>query len=220
MPIPQLMDGWKRFRAGRYQDQQKLFEQVAREGQQPHTLMVSCCDSRVDPAILFDCDPGELFVVRNVANLVPPCASARDHDEPSYHGTSAAIEFAVTVLAVRHVVVLGHSQCGGMRALIEGVPEQFGPMPFLSAWIMLAEEARDRAMAASAADTGSCIEACGQLAIGMSLRNLMTYPVVKERVESGGLTLHGLHYSLLGGELSELDHEQGKFVKIVEGDGG
>ena len=217
MPIPELMAGWKRFRAGRYLDQQKLFDRVAREGQQPRTAMVACCDSRVDPAILFDCDPGELFVVRNVANLVPPF-----EDVGAYHGTSAAIEFAVAVLGVQHIVVLGHSQCGGIRALLEGPPELADPMPFLVSWMELAEEARERALAASHANLADRAKNCEHLAIGLSLRNLMTFPAIRQRVERGKLALHGWHFDLIDGELSQLDAKQGRFlpvpVDLPEGD--
>lgn len=215
MPIPELMAGWQRFRAGRYQDQRRLFERVAREGQQPSTMMVACCDSRVDPAILFDCDPGELFVVRNVANLVPPCEEVGDYGFPTYHGTSAALEFAVEVLAVKHVVVLGHSQCGGIRTLLDGPPAAAGDMRFVVAWVGLADEARERALAASHGSSEERAEYCEQLAIGLSLRNLLTFPGVKRRVAAGELSLHGLHYDLRDGELSQLDPDKGRFERIV-----
>jgi len=213
MPIPELMAGWSRFRAGRYREQQALFDRVAREGQQPHTVMVACCDSRVDPAILFDCDPGELFVVRNVANLVPPIEKVG-----SYHGTSAAIEFAVTMLAVDHIVVLGHSQCGGIRALLEGPPATVDPMPLLMAWMELAEEAREQTQATTQARPGARQTCCEQLAIGLSLRNLLTFPAIRERVAARKLSLHGLHFDLLEGQLSQLDTEQGRFVPVVGDD--
>jgi carbonic anhydrase len=209
MPIPELMAGWSRFRAGRYQQQRELFDRVAREGQKPNTAMVACCDSRVDPAILFDCDPGELFIVRNVANLVPPF-----EEVGAYHGTSAAIEFAVTMLAVEHIVVLGHSQCGGIRALLEGPPKISDPMPFLVAWMDLAKEARERTLAAAHAHPEAQEEYCEQLAIGLSLRNLLTFPAIRERVSARKLSLHGLHFDLHNGELSQLDAEQGRFLPV------
>ncbi|MCA8947959.1 MAG: carbonic anhydrase [Planctomycetes bacterium] len=217
MPIPELEAGWRRFRSGRYREQRRLFDQMAREGQRPHTLMVACCDSRVDPAILFDCDPGELFVVRNVANLVPPCEVDDGGPHTSFHGTSAAIEFGISVLAVDHIVVLGHSQCGGIRALIEGIPAAFGPMPFLSSWIALADEARERAFAADP-EPARLATICEQLAIGLSLRNLRTFPAVRDRIAAGRLSLHGLHYDLRDGALSLLDVDLGRFVAVDGGD--
>lgn len=210
MPIPDLIAGWQRFRSGRYQEQKRLFERVAREGQNPGTAMVACCDSRVDPAILFDCDPGELFIVRNVANLVPPC-----EEHGAYHGTSAALEFAVNVLAVDHIVVLGHSQCGGIQALLDGPPEAAGPMPFVSHWMELAAEARDRALAASLSHPHDRASYCEQLAIGLSMRNLLTFPAIKDRVARGALSLHGLHYDLRAGALSSLDPDAGRFIRIA-----
>lgn len=210
MPIPELLAGWQRFRQGRYREQQRLFDRIAREGQQPKTAMVACCDSRVEPAILFDCDPGELFVVRNVANLVPPFEEAG-----GYHGTSAALEFAVHVLAVRHIVVLGHSQCGGIRALLEGPPAAAGPMPFVTHWMELAAEARERALAATVDRPADRAEFCEQLAIGLSLRNLLTFPGIAQRVRAGKLSLHGLHYDLGHGDLSQLDAAQGRFVDLA-----
>lgn len=206
MPIPELMAGWQRFKQGRFREQNELFERVAREGQRPSTAMIACCDSRVDPAILFDCDPGSLFLVRNIANLVPP------HEEQgAYHGTSAAIEFAVVVLGVQHLVVLGHSRCGGIRALLDGVPSG-EPMPFLEAWIRIAEEAKWTARAVAEGRPDDRAEYCAQLAVGLSLRNLHTFPAVRSRVDAGKLQVHGWYFDLHDGELSMLDQDRGRFV--------
>src|SRR3954466_8889066 len=113
-----LIDGYRRFRADAWPERRRLFETLAVEGQNPRALVIACADSRVDPAMIFDAAPGELFIVRNVANLVPPYAP-----DAAYHGTSAAIEFAVCLLEVQEIVVLGHANCGGVRALLEGVPD-------------------------------------------------------------------------------------------------
>ncbi|MBL9077804.1 MAG: carbonic anhydrase [Planctomycetes bacterium] len=208
MPIPELMAGWQRFRAGRFRDQRKLFDRMAREGQRPHIAMVACCDSRVDPAIVFDCDPGDLFVVRNVANLVPPFEQSG-----RYHGTSAALEFAVTVLQVRDIVVLGHSRCGGIRALLDG-PQATAALPFVSAWMSLAEEARVATASAAHLPIDDRASLCEQSAIRLSLRNLMTFPTIRERVGRGKLRLNGWHFDLLDGVLTMFDPSTGRFVPL------
>ena len=210
MPVPKLIAGGRRFREGRYREQRDLFDRLARAGQKPHTLLVACCDSRVDPAILFDCDPGDLFVVRNVANLVPPC-----EEGGGYHGTSAAIEYAVTVLGVRNIVVLGHSACGGIQALLNGPPIDAGPMPYVTNWMSLAGEVRERVDAAGPCSGEERGAAGEQLGVRLSLRNLMTFPVIRERVERGALTLHGLHYDLHSGELKHYVPEGKEFVSVA-----
>lgn len=209
MPIPELMAGWQRFRAGRFRDQRALFERMAREGQRPRVAMVACCDSRVDPAIVFDCDPGNLFLVRNVANLVPPY-----EESGLYHGTSAALEFAINVLEVRDIVVLGHSQCGGIRALLEGSPATGVTMPFLSAWMSLAQEARSAAMAATRLQPDERAAMCERLAIRLSMRNLATFPAVRERLERGTLRLNGWHFDLGDGVLTAFDEASNRFVPV------
>jgi carbonic anhydrase len=211
MPIPELMAGWQRFRAGRFRDQRALFERITRDGQRPNVAMVACCDSRVDPAIVFDCDPGDLFLVRNVANLVPPF-----EETGRYHGTSAALEFAVNVLEVREIVVLGHSQCGGIRALLEGPAATGVAMPFLAAWMSLAQEARTAAAAASRLSPAERATLCERLAIRLSVRNLLTFPAIRERVDGGSLRLNGWHFDLGDGVLTVLDEAQNRFVPIVD----
>jgi carbonic anhydrase len=212
MPIPELMAGWQRFRAGRFRDQRALFERIAREGQRPNVAMVACCDSRVDPAIVFDCDPGDLFLVRNVANLVPPF-----EESGRYHGTSAALEFAVNVLGVRDIVVLGHSQCGGIRALLEGPQAHGQAMPFLSSWMDLAQEARTAATAAARLSLAERATLCERLAIRLSLRNLLTFPAIRERVQAGSLRLNGWHFDLVDGVLTVFDEAGNRFAP-VDGD--
>lgn len=212
MPIPDLMAGWQRFRAGRFRDQRVLFERIAREGQRPRTAMVACCDSRVDPAIVFDCDPGDLFVVRNVANLVPPY-----EETGSYHGTSAALEYAVGVLGVRDIVVLGHSQCGGIRALVEGPPVGSEPMRFLTSWMSLAQEARAAAMTPPRLPAEERATLCERLAIRLSVRNLETFPAIRQRVEKGVLAVHGWHFDLHDGLLTVFDPTSNRFLPQDDG---
>lgn len=209
MPIPELMAGWQRFRAGRFREQRALFERIAREGQRPSVAMVACSDSRVDPAIVFDCDPGDLFLVRNVANLVPPYEQSGN-----YHGTSAAIEFAVRVLAVQDLVVLGHTQCGGIRALLEGAPTIGEPMPFLTRWMTLAEEARTAALTAHRLPADERAALCGRLALRVSVRNLMTFPAIAACVATGALRLHGWYFDLRDGVLTMFDDAANRFVPV------
>jgi carbonic anhydrase len=204
MPIPALLDGWSRFKAGRFQDQRSLFERLRREGQRPLTAMVACCDSRVDPAIVFDCDPGDLFVIRNVANLVPPC-----EEDGAYHGTSAAIEFAVAMLKVQHLVVFGHAECGGISALLGASPLPNG-LRFVTPWIRLAEEAREAAFAADLPFAERQAQ-CEQLSVRLSVRNLRSFPVVQEAVAAGRLDVHGMHFDFRDCALRILTPD-GRFV--------
>ncbi len=170
--------------------------------------MIGCSDSRVDPALLFDAEAGDLFVVRNVANLVPPYAPDRE-----YHGTSAALEFAVRSLLVEHIVVLGHAQCGGVRALLEAPVTD--DTDFVQSWMRIAGPARDRARwRAAGQEEGVLRRVCEHESIGVSLANLMTFPWIRERVEAGQLALHGWYFDLEQGQLYELDRAQGTFLPL------
>ncbi len=158
-------------------------------------MVVSCADSRVDPGMIFDAGPGELFVVRNVANLVPPYTP-----DSGYHGTSAALEFGVRVLEVNELLVMGHGLCGGVRAMLQGVPPEASD--FVAGWIGIASRARDRALACDdGMDRQLC---CEQETVKLSLDNLMTFPWIAERVASGCLHLHGAHFDIRTGQLSLL----------------
>lgn len=159
-------------------------------------MVIACSDSRTDPAILFDSAPGDLFVVRNVANLVPPYAS-----DTALHGVSSALEFGVRVLDVHHIIVLGHSQCAGIRALVTGSSGEF-----VSRWVKIAEPARERIMRAMPdATTDQYSKACEKEAIAVSLDNLTTFPWIRDPVESGKLSLHGWYFDLESGTISLLD---------------
>lgn len=205
-----LIDGYIRFKNKRFEEQRRLFEKLAERGQKPKVLVIGCCDSRVDPAILFDTSPGEMFVLRNVANLVPPYAPDNGH-----HGTSAAIEFAVRGLEVEHIVILGHAKCGGVNSLIEGPGAQ--DYDFIAGWMSIARQARDRALALTLS-AGKPIDAarrlCEQETVAISLANLMTFPWLRERVEEGRVMLHGWFFDLENGELSRLDPVSNTFVTV------
>ena len=205
--MDRLLNGYQRFRHTNWPERRRQFESLADSGQQPRALVISCADSRVDPGMIFDAGPGELFVVRNVANLVPPYAP-----DGAYHGTSAALEFAVGVLKVPDILVMGHALCGGVRALLEGAPPE--ARDFVVPWIGLAEAARQRAMAYS--DPVERQLRCEQETVRLSLDNLTTFPWIASRIGDGTLRLTGAHFDIRSGELSLLNG-RGAFVAVPPG---
>lgn len=205
--IDDLIAGFRRFQSAYYGERRDLVERLVRQGQTPKVMVVACSDSRVDPAIVMDCDPGDLFVVRNVANLVPPCEEGR-----GYHGTSAALEFAVRCLRIEHVVVMGHARCGGIRALLGDIRFEDDSGKFITPWMSIAEEARREALVAHAgADLQTQATACEQAAIRVSLRNLMSFPFVRRTVDAGRLALHGWYFDLEHGALLRCAGAAGAF---------
>ena len=195
--IEKLVEGFKRFQSNNYAANHTLFERLTKLGQSPKTIVVGCCDSRVDPAIVTDCDPGDLFIIRNVANLVPPFETSGN-----YHGTSAALEFGVRHLDVENIIVLGHAQCGGIRALLNQKPATEPLEGFISNWMRVASHARNRVLSRM---HGESMEkqsrACEQEAILVSLDNLLTFPWILERVAQKKLVLHGWYFDMEHGEL-------------------
>lgn len=202
--MDRLIEGYKRFRENGWPERQRLYEKLAIKGQQPKTLVLGCVDSRVDPAVIFDTDPGELLIVRNVANLVPPYAP-----DSAYHGTSAALEFGVRVLEVTDIVVLGHGMCGGVQALLNGAPEN--AQDFVAPWVALAEPAKKIVNETKPDDPQRC---CEYEVIKISLQNMMSFPWIAERVQSGQLRLHGAWFAIQSGELSILG-EDGHFQDVA-----
>lgn len=201
--MDRLIEGYRRFRVSQWPERRATFEVLAREGQSPRALVIACSDSRVDPSMIFSAGPGELFIIRNVANLVPPYGP---DDEP--HATSAALEFAVRSLEVRDIVVMGHAMCGGIRALLEGAPT--GHSDFLGPWMHIAEPARQKVMTCEPAERQV---ACEHEAVKLSLGNLMTFPWIAERVRDGRVHLHGAMFGVESGVLSILD-AGGRFVPV------
>lgn len=204
--IEKLIKGYERFRKGYFQDNREQLEKLALE-QTPEIAMVSCCDSRVEPGILFDLKPGEIFAIRNVANLVPPYETKGD-----YHGTSAALQFAVTCLKVKQVVILGHANCGGIRALMEKdtddtiKDDSIEGEGFIDSWMDIAAPAKKEVLARNDLETPEQLtDACEKTAVSYSLQNLMTHPWIRERVEAGKLELVGYYYDLRSGELDSVD---------------
>lgn len=187
--MDELLNGYRRFRETYWEEHKNLFEDLAVGGQRPRAMVIACCDSRAAPEVIFNCRPGEIFVVRNVANLVPPYAPNSD-----YHGTSAALEFAVNRLNVEHIVVMGHSSCGGVHALIHGAAEQ--PTDFIETWMSIATAARTRALAAAGDDPVLACRICERENVHESLKNLMTFPWIAARVAAGSLQLHGMVFDL------------------------
>jgi carbonic anhydrase len=199
--MQRLIDGYRRFRDSGWPERRRLFERLADQGQRPRALVIGCVDSRVDPGMILDAGPGELLVVRNVANLVPPYAP-----DGAHHSTSAALEFAVRVLEVPDIVVIGHGMCGGIAALLNGAPPQ--ATDFLVPWISIAQKAKARVLACDAPDPQT---ACEHAAVALSLENLRGYPWVAERLKAGTLRLHGAHFDIRHGILNVMDPE-GRFA--------
>jgi carbonic anhydrase len=211
--INELLQGFQRFRVKSFEPNRQLFNRLAMQGQTPRTLLVGCSDSRVDPAILTDSAPGDLFVIRNVANLVPP------HETTGrYHGTSAALEFAVCNLKVANIIILGHSRCGGIRALLEGYGENDEGEGFIAPWVKIAASARDEVLQRwPDASNEFKQRACERAGIRASLTNLMTFPFIRQRVEQGELKLYGWYYDLENGELMQYDPEKDRFYDLYFG---
>ncbi len=206
-PASALIDGYHRFRGRRYREAAELFNKLG-DGQQPETMIIGCADSRADPSMIFDAAPGELFVVRNVAALVPPC-----EDDPSHHGVSAAIEFAVTGLKVRHILVMGHGGCGGVDACLRMVKEgKIGT--FIGPWVELAAPARDIVLADPTIAPGDRQEALEHAAVGQSIQNLKTFPFIASALDAGTLTINGAWFSIGKGELHWRDPDTGAFSLI------
>jgi carbonic anhydrase len=210
MSLPQrLRDGYAMFRAGRLPAEQSRYRDLAERGQTPETMVIGCCDSRVAPEAIFDAGPGELFVVRNVANLVPPYSP-----DGAYHGVSAALEYAVTVLHVQHIVVLGHARCGGVQAFADDAAAG----DFLGKWMsMLAPVAASIPPRDDEQDLapGSYLTRLEQASMLASLQNLRTFPFIRSRCEHGQLALHGAYFDVASGELSALDPATGKFIPVT-----
>ncbi len=208
--VDKLFKGYRRYRDGPYEQSRSLIEDLVARGQRPEVAVVACSDSRIDPAILFQADPGDLFVIRNVANLVPPM-----EQEGTFHGTSAALEFAVLGLGVKHLLVLGHAHCGGIKAMME--PDPGGQtFSFVPSWVSMLDAAHRRVLATMAqAGPEARTRACEQNAVLVSLENLTTFPWVRERVENGELQLHGWYVDIAGPELHAYDWEAGKFIPVA-----
>ena len=199
-----LIGGYRRFQDGRFAEEQAHYQALA-DGQQPHTLVIACSDSRVDPAAIFDASPGELFVVRNVANLVPPAETGG-----GLHGVSAALEFAVKVLKVKGVLVMGHGACGGVKACAHGLGDL--DSEYLADWVATMNPARDEA-AAEVGQGDALPDHLELVSIKHSIERLKTFPFVEEAMRERGMELHGARFSIADGRLEWLG-EDGEFRTV------
>jgi carbonic anhydrase len=203
--MSRLIAGYRAFREGRWKAEHDRYVALARDGQRPETLIIACSDSRSDPATIFNARPGEFFVVRNIAAIVPPLEIDNAH-----HGTNAAIAFAVLVLNVHNILVLGHAQCGGIQAALD---ETFGDdVPFLRSWIDLLAPAVARA--GQAVDEASRHIALERDAVRLSMERLMTYPFIAERVKKGQLEINGARFGIADGKLELFDSKSGAFTTV------
>ena len=208
--IPELVDGYRRFLSDRYPEHAALYRSLAEIGQSPKTMVIACCDSRVDPATIFSAAPGQLFVVRNVANLAPPFEPHGD-----YHGTSAALEFAVTGLEVENIVVMGHARCGGVRAYMDGLYDRAATGTFIGRWMSMLNAARTSAIVKGACSTDAAQQqALEHASVRQSLENLETFPFVRERLADNRLRLRGAYFDIADGILLALDPETGGFAPL------
>ncbi len=213
MALNRLLQGFADFRLGYYREHLDLFQRLASEGQSPKILIIGCADARVDPGILTQTRPGDIFTVRNVAALVPPAQLPPDQ---RHHGTSAAIEFAVRGLEVEHVVVLGHALCGGIAALVDGSGGVLSKFDYLSTWTSIAREVRDEVVQAlDGRPREQVLRAVEQAAVVNSIRNLMGFPWLAERVATGKVVLHAWWFNLTEGQLYAFDPASARFKPVL-----
>lgn len=208
--LEELIDGYRRFRAKDWEHERERWSELA-EGQSPQVMILSCADSRVDPAQIFDARPGEMFVVRNIAALTPPYETSN-----GYHGVSAALEFAVTQLEVSEILVMGHGMCGGCAAALSGTFDDrgHGQGQFIADWVRMLDQARDKVRARHASlDAGAFLD-MEREAVKVSLANLRTFPWIVERERAGKLKLHGAHFSIAEGRLYILDEAEETFRPV------
>ncbi|WP_353644914.1 carbonic anhydrase [Mesorhizobium sp. WSM2239] len=203
-----LLAGYRSFMTGRYQVESSRYRALARDGQEPETMVIACCDSRAAPEAIFDTGPGELFVVRNVANLVPPY-----EPDGEYHSTSAALEFAVQSLKVKNIVVMGHGRCGGIRAALDPGAAPLSPGDFIGKWMSLVAPAAEVVSQNTMMTTGERQTALERISIRYSIANLRTFPCVKILEDKGRLTLSGAWFDISGGELWVMNRDTGDFER-------
>jgi len=208
-PFPQhLIDGYRTFTSQRLPTEQSRYRDLSERGQSPEVMVIGCCDSRVSPEVIFDAGPGELFVVRNVANLVPVY-----QPDGGAHGVSAALEYAVNALRVKHIVVLGHAQCGGIRAFIDNTAP-LSPGDFIGRWMSMFVKPGEKVEQREHETMSDFTVRIEKAAVFRSLENLMTFPFVKTQVASDKLDLHGAYFGVAEGSLFVLDREAKEFCGV------
>jgi carbonic anhydrase len=201
---PRLLEGYNAFRAGRLPQERARFEEMAENGQKPEIMVIACCDSRVSPEVIFDARPGELFVVRNVANLVPPFAP-----DGELHGTSAALEYAVQALRVKHIVVMGHGRCGGVHAYVRRLrnpqaEDALSPGDFIGRWMTLISPAVEMLPDQAGESDDAYAERLAISSIRNSIENILTFPCVNILHGKGRIALHGAMFDVMTGQLRVL----------------
>ncbi|UHS59259.1 carbonic anhydrase [Agrobacterium vaccinii] len=201
-----LLNGYKNFMSGRYVDERERYRALAETGQKPQTLFIACCDSRSAPETIFDCGPGELFVMRNVANMVPPF-----EPDGQFHATSAAIEYAVQVLRVKDIVVMGHGRCGGIQAALDPNFESLSPGDFIGKWMNMVKSAAEQIQSNDVMTSSERQTALERVSIRNSINNLRGFPFVKAQEVAGKVKLHGAWFDISTGELWVMDSKTGDF---------
>ena len=210
-PFPQhLLDGYRAFTSQRLPTEQTRYRELSERGQSPAVMVIGCCDSRVSPEVIFDAGPGELFVVRNVANLVPVF-----QPDGGAHGVSAALEYAVQVLRVKHIVVLGHAQCGGIRAFVDDI-DPLSPGDFIGRWMAMFIKPGEQVGQREHETRQDFTTRIEKAAVFRSLENLMTFPFVRAHVERGEMNLHGAYFGVAEGSLFVLDQAAKEFRSVGE----
>ncbi len=207
--LPQkLADGYRNFITGRYAHETKRYRDLAKGGQTPETMVIACCDSRAAPETIFDTGPGELFVARNVANLVPPYSPSGN-----FHATSAALEFAVQSLKVKHIVVMGHGRCGGIKAALDPAAEPLSPGDFIGKWMSIIHPAAETVTGNDLFTASERQTALERISIRYSIANLRTFPCVDILEKKRRLSLHGAWFDISTGELWVMNTETGDFER-------
>ena len=206
-----LLNGYRNFMSGRYAEQSARYRALAETGQKPKTLVIACCDSRAAPETIFDSGPGELFVVRNVANLVPPY-----EPDGQFHATSAALEFAVQSLKVTDILVMGHGRCGGISAALDPDAEPLSPGDFIGKWMGMLKPVAEQIQGAEILTPGERQRALERVSIRNSITNLRTFPCVRILEEKGRIQLHGAWFDISRGELWIMDAATGDFKRPSE----
>jgi carbonic anhydrase len=213
MSFPErLIEGYRDFLAARLPLEQSRYRELAERGQSPEIMVIGCADSRVSPEVIFNARPGEMFVVRNVANLVPPYAP-----DGQAHGVSAALEFGVAALKVQHIVVLGHAQCGGVKAFAEDA-EPLSPGDFIGKWMSLMAPALDKVGPRGDLAQADYLTRLEQANVVNSLDNLLTFPRLRKLIEMGRVAVHGAYFGVATGRLSMLNAATGAFTQIAAED--
>lgn len=207
-----LIEGYQKFRELHFEEGDTFYANLVRQGQRPKALIIACSDSRVDPALVMNCQPGDVFVVRNVANIVPPY-----EDDHHYHGTSAALEFGVTVLGINNVILFGHTMCGGIQSLFDHSYDGRGEGSFLVKWMSLAQPAHDLVEAHHAHEPmDDRVTLCGEYSLVNSLKNLRTFPWIQEKITEGSLRIHAWNFNMSNGVIEAYDEVSDSFKPIEE----